>query len=252
MSGWDSSKRKKILVLDASPSGHDGCTMLLTENFLKGFSEVCDIETETVKLDELDIKPCRGCLSCWGATGGECVLRGDDIAEVKRKIECSDVFIESFPLYFFGMPGTLKVFTDRMLGMMSPYRGQVPPTDGSSFHGVFKPQEDRRFVIVSSCAYTDADKVYAPLIAQFDCICGRNNYTPIFCPQLQTLSKLDYAGAERRLSKHMEKYIAAGREFAINGALSQETVENLKRPPFGNETYKVLIDAFWNGFKDRK
>lgn len=251
MSGWDTKRHKKILVLDASPASHDGCTMLLTKSFLQGFGEVCDTEIETVKLDDLRIKPCRGCLSCW-VNGGDCVINGDDVAEMKRKIENVDVFIESFPLYFFGMPGTLKIFTDRMLGMMKQYRGGVPPADGSSYHGIRSPHGNRRFVIVSSCAHTDVRKVYAPLLAQFDCICGKNNYTPLLCPQLQTLSKLDYPGAEKRLARKLDGYVEAGREFAGNGGLCAETLDKLMKPPFGDETYKTLIAAFWDSFYDGK
>lgn len=38
-------------------------------------------------------------------------------------MEC-DIFIESYPLYFFGMPGTMKLFTDRMMPFMCTYEGQ--------------------------------------------------------------------------------------------------------------------------------
>lgn len=252
MRQWDPNTHKKVLVLDASPVGHDGCTMLVTKSFLKGFSSVCDTETEIVKLGELNVQPCCGCLSCWASGDGDCVIKGDDIAEFKRKILAADVFIESFPLYFFGMPGTLKVFTDRMLGMMRPYRGQTVPDDGSSYHGLAQSRPDRRFIIVSSCAHSDTAKVYAPLLAQFDCICGRDNYTPIFSSQLQTLSKLDYNGAERRLNRHLQKYEEAGREFAQSGALDRETLNSLMRQPFGDETYKALIATFWARFEKKE
>lgn len=242
------SEGKKILVLNGSPRRGASCTMLVTEAFVDGIRSVCRCDVETVNLSDLKITPCTGCLSCWGRTEGECVIKNDDIPALKEKIGQADIFIESFPLYFFGMPGQMKVFCDRMLSMMLTYKGQNPPADGESFHGLRTPREGRKFVVISSCAYTKTDAVYDPLLKQLDCICGRDKYLPILVPQLFTLAKLD---AEARKKRFLNKFTEAGRLFGEQGTLSGEALANLSKPPFAEETYKVLLNGFWQSEKNR-
>ncbi len=246
MSDTRSCGKKKIVVLNASPNNDKSSTMSVTRAFVQGITSATECEVEYIDLSDLKIKPCLGCLSCWGRTEGECVIKDDDIPMMKEKIENADVFIESFPLFFFGMPGPLKTFTDRMLSMLCTYKGQQPPGDGKSFHGIRNPKKDRRFIIISSCAYDRAESVYDPLLSQFDCICGRKNYLPILCPQLYTLHKLD---SESRKARYLKKFTEAGKLFAAEGTLSAETLKNLAKPPFSEETYKVLINQFWDSQK---
>lgn len=45
------------------------------------------------------------------------------------------------------MPGQMKLFTDRLLSMMCTYRGQKPPENGESFHGIRNPKRDRNWFL---------------------------------------------------------------------------------------------------------
>lgn len=233
---------KKILVLNGSPKNNNSSTMTVTRSFVDGLLSTNEYEVEYVNLSSLNIKPCTGCLSCWGRTAGECVIKNDDILEFKKKVEECDIFIESYPLFFFGMPGTMKVFTDRMLSMMSTYKGQAAPENGESFHGIRNPKPNRKFVIISSCAYTESEKIYKPLKMQYDYICGVGKYTFIGVPQLKTLIDLKN---EKKISRYLSKFYDAGVEFAKNGILSKETEELLLKPPFTESGYKVFLDNFW-------
>lgn len=235
---------KKILVLNASPKCEASATLTVTKAFVEGIKEILECEIEYINISKLNIKPCLGCLSCWGRTAGECVIKDDDALMMKNKIDEADIVIESFPLYFFGMPGVLKLFTDRMMPMMMTYRGHKPPLDGSSFHGVRSPKAGRKFIIISSCAYTQADIVYDSLIQQLNCICGANNYTAIFSPQLKTLLDLNN---ESKINRYLNKFKEAGKELASNGFLKNETKELLKKPPFSDGAYEIFLDNFWKG-----
>lgn len=245
MSG--SENKKTLLVLNGSPKKERSATMSVTRAFVKGLQEETDCLVEYVNISDLNIKPCLGCLSCWGKTAGECVIL-DDIVELKKKILNADYIIESYPLYFFGMPGTMKVFTDRMLSMMCTYIGQESPKNGDSFHRVRYPKAGRKFVVISSCAFSEAQDVYEGLIKQYDLICGKQNYTAILCPQLKTLVDL---GQNTRLERYLSKFEEAGRRFAQVGSLDEDTVTSLSKPPFSKQTYKVLLDNFWQGEKEK-
>lgn len=165
-----------------------------------------------------------------------------------KKIKECDIFIESYPLYFFGMPGTMKLFTDRMMPFMSTYEGQQAPLDGKSFHGIRFDMTDKKFVIISSCAYTEATNVFDSLLTQYDAICGKGNYTAILCPQLKTLIELKTGSREERF---LNKFKQAGASFAKNGILTDEELNNLKKPPFSLGTYKVLLNNFWTEQKNK-
>ena len=154
---WDKDKKKKVLVINGSPKLNRSTTMSITNAFIEGLNEFNECDVEIINVQSLNFKPCTGCLSCWGRTEGECVIKNDDISVVKEKILNADIIIESFPLFFFGMPGILKLFTDRLLSMMNTYRGHKPPEGNESFHGLRYPDANKRFVVISSCAYTEVD-----------------------------------------------------------------------------------------------
>ncbi len=246
---WDNSKKKKVLVINGSPKLNRSTTMSITNAFIEGLKEVSDCDIEIINVQSLNFKPCTGCLSCWGRTEGECVIKNDDISIVKEKILNADIIIESFPLFFFGMPGILKLFTDRLLSMMNTYRGHKPPEGNESFHGLRYPDSNKRFVVISSCAYTEVDRVYDSVKAQFDFICGKGCYTGIFVPQIKTLVDIKN---ENKLNRFLKKYIDAGRSFGEFGELDEETLASLSKPPFSEGAYKIFLDQFWQEEKNGK
>ena len=100
----------KILVLNGSPHKSASTTMAVTNAFVKGMCKGGEYESEIINISDLNVTPCMGCLSCWARTEGECVIKNDDMPAVKKRIEEADIIIESYPLYFFGMPGQMKLF----------------------------------------------------------------------------------------------------------------------------------------------
>lgn len=238
----------KILVLNGSPRKDKSCTIRVTNKFLEGIKRVHpDCEIETFNLSDLKITPCLGCLSCWGRTEGECVIKNDDISMIKEKVLNADVIIESYPLYFFGMPGEVKVFTDRMLSMMNTYKGQSPEV-GQSFHGIRYNMEGKSFFIISTCGYAQTDLIYDPLLAQYDIICGPGNYYALLCPQGKCLSIPEL---HERMEGYLEKYALAGEEFANTGKLREETIMDLRVAPFNERRFKLLLNKFWADEKEK-
>ena len=85
----------KVLVVNGSPKGPKSNTMQMTNAVLKGLKETnpeAEIELLTVK--DMDIKPCMGCMSCWGKTAGQCVIN-DVMQDVHVKFMNADVIIYS-------------------------------------------------------------------------------------------------------------------------------------------------------------
>lgn len=245
---WNKDEVKKVLVINGSPNRNRSNTLVVTKAFLEGLNEDNKLDIEIVNASDLNVKPCLGCLSCWGRTAGECVIRNDDILPLKEKILQADIIIASYPLYFFSMPGVMKVITDRLLSMMATYEGQKAPENGQSFHGFRYYNEKQRFIIISSCAYTEAKAAYQSLLMQHDAICGKNNYTAILVPQMKTLLDLHN---ENKISRYLNKFTLAGQLFRQQGFLSPEELENLSKPPFTEGAYKIFLNNFWESEKNK-
>ncbi|MBQ6781614.1 MAG: flavodoxin family protein [Treponema sp.] len=236
------TKTQRILVLNGSPKKERSGTLKLTRSFVAGLTEYGGYETEFVHISALRIKPCLGCLSCWAREDATCVIKDDDIPALRKKIEDADVVVFCMPLFFFGIPGTVKVMMDRLLGMVNPYYGKPIPTDGSSLHGATKPHPGQRFILISSCAWVEKDVVYASVFSQLDMIFGKGGYLALTTPQMNAIV---YHSNGRRLVKMQANYKAAGEEYAKTGTVSKETVDKLARPMFSNEVYQMFYENMW-------
>lgn len=243
---------KKILLLNGSPRREKSTTLLAANAFIEGMKDGGNYSVETVHVSSLRVLPCTGCLSCWGRTEGECVIRGDDVSAVKEKILASDIVIASFPLYYFEMPGQMKVLMDRLLSLVKAYHGQTAPTDGSPAHEFRYPLQDKKLVVVSGCAFTETDSVYEPLLRQLDLVFGKNGYQPLLLSQFKTMADNGGTRKERQLCRIR----LAGREFAEIGYLKGKTRAEAEKPPFSRPVYQTVLDAVWRtereqGEKDR-
>ena len=232
-----------ILVLNGSPRTERSNTLRIAEAFLEGFPT--DSRTETVHLYKLNIKPCLGCFSCWTKTPGKCVIN-DDMQALYAKIENADIIIESFPLYFFGMPSGFKAAVDRCLPFMKTYLGTEDEDGRSSFHQLRNEfMYDKKLVLISSCGYVGAEPMYPALLKQYDLICGEGKYTAILCPEGELFG---YDGlAERQKKGYLADVAKAGAEFAKSGTLSDETKKKLSRPVLSASGFEAIVRSHWGG-----
>lgn len=232
----------KVLILNGSPKLERSNTLNVTNAFVSGFPE----GTEVKKIDiyAKDIKPCRGCFACWASSDGTCAIK-DDMPEILEAIKEADVIIESFPLYFYGMPSQLKAVTDRCLSLAEPYMGGRSD-DGQTFNkmrddSIFK----KKFVVISSCGYVELEPVYPALLAQYDLICGgRERYTCILCP----MGEIFMTGkAKRQIRVYLDDLKKAGAEYCANGfKLDPETIRKLQIPILSPEGFATLTSSHMN------
>ena len=246
------AEKKKILVMVASPKNERSGTLIPTKAFVEGLEQNGDYETEYIYIDKMHIKPCRGCLSCWGREDGSCFMKDDDVPMIREKLINSDIVIWSFPLFLFGVPSQMKVLMDRIVGMVHPYMGQKLKEGanamGTPLHGLQFQKEGQKIILLSSCAWMDLDVVYEPVRKQFDIILGHEGYTLIACPQMRAL---DHRGGPRRLNMLRDKYRKGGAELATTGKLSQEMIDLMQKPIFSDDAYETLVVEFVTHMFDR-
>lgn len=215
----------KILAVNGSPNGERGNTEVLVKAFLEGAMEKGAI-TETIYLKDKRINNCTGCFSCWFKTPGECIHK-DDMPEILVKIPEADAIVYATPLYVYSVSGLMKNFMDRLIPMSQPF---VDIKDGMSCHPTRNKNASKRSVIlISNCGFPEPEH-FNGLKETFKCwyhsdssriagmICCAGGVV-IQVPELQD-----------KVAWYVDAARQAGREFASEGRISDNTQSILDRP----------------------
>ena len=105
----------KLLIINGSPRKKG-----LISQMLRVFHEQAinsGIEVSEVYANDLQIKPCMGCMAC--RSKRHCVLPEDDAQRVLALIQQAEAIVIGAPCYWGNIPGQLKLLFDRIVyGMM--------------------------------------------------------------------------------------------------------------------------------------
>ena len=104
-----------IIGFVASPR-KNGNTAWTVNQILEGAKDSGN-ETHIWYSSDLDIKPCKGCLSC--VQGDRCVV-DDDMQELYDALEGADAIVLGTPIYMGQMTAQAKIFTDRLFAQITP------------------------------------------------------------------------------------------------------------------------------------
>lgn len=227
----------KVFVINGSPKGTRSNTYRLTAAFVDGLRQAAEVELREAMVNQLNIKPCLGCFSCWNKTPGQCCIR-DDMSAVIENMLWADVILWSFPLYYFSIPGGLKNLMDRQLPMVLPFMAEDTESGG---HPARFDMSGKRHVVISTCGFYTAQGNYDGVTSIFDHLCGKGNYTPIFCGQGELFRVKEL---HERTDEYLSYVRDAGREFCESG-ISQETRRQLEQLLYPREVFEAMADASW-------
>lgn len=231
----------RVLTINGSPKGKKSNTYQLTRSFIEGMKEGDgSIEECEIMVDELNIRPCAGCFSCWSKTPGTCWLR-DDMAQMLERLLWADVTIWSFPLYFFSVPGPLKTLMDRQLPLMLPFMESDGGQTGSGGHPSRYDMSGKRTVVISTCGFYRAEGNYESVRSLFDRLCGRDGYTALFCGQGELFGVPE---VKKRTDEYLGWVRRAGEEY-VEGAIRPATREMLDQLLFPREVFERWADSSW-------
>lgn len=234
----------KTLIINGSLKGDASHSYMVASRFARGIEATADAQTEVIELKNMNISHCVGCFGCWKVTPGQCVIR-DDMDIIRDKIMESDNIILSFPLYFFGVSSKMKTMLDRLLPFKMPYKGRYATEDNLLIMDYRYDFSDKRLILVSSCAHSSTDIVYDSVTREFDMICGKDNYTKVFCPQGEIL-ELDQM--KPILNKYLNGIEDAGKEFGINRKLSEETARKVCAPLIPVRAVEKMMTGYWENY----
>ena len=112
-------------ILGISGSPRKGNTEWMVEKVLEA-AHGAGAETELILLRKMDIKLCRGCLTCEvgdKSTPGVCVIK-DGMAPLLTKMLAADAFVFGTPVYFYLLSALLKNFMDRTVPIWPLLKGK--------------------------------------------------------------------------------------------------------------------------------
>ncbi|HUU05985.1 MAG TPA: flavodoxin family protein, partial [Patescibacteria group bacterium] len=112
-----------------------------------------DWEVKAFALAGMNIKPCRGCFSCWVKTPGRCIIDDDDQEAILRATAASDLVIWLTPITFGGYSPELKKALDRIIPILLPFFIKIR---GETHHPLRYPQQ-RRLLVIGTQRQDDAD-----------------------------------------------------------------------------------------------
>lgn len=232
----------KILVLNGSPKNEKSLTMRLVESFLSGVSDISiDVNIENINLYEKDIKPCAGGFECWTITPGKCAKEDDMNTLLEKYIE-ADIIIWATPLYHYGITSVMKKFLERTLPIFLPF---IDPEGGGIFGHPYRntvKMEDKKHVLISTCAFPSVKNNYEGVEKQFDNLFGQGKWEKIFCVEgeLLGLSQLDnFTGPYLELMK------VAGREYITELSISDSLKEGLAKPFVDIPAFLDMSNLSW-------
>lgn len=219
-----------VLVLNGSPKTNSD-TMHLTRAFLAGLGG----DAKIINVIEKDIAPCTGCFGCWAQQQGRCVI-GDDQNGILADMIDSDVIVWSFPLYYYGMPSHLKAVLDRTIPLAKMSMKEV---DGRVVHDSLVDMSAKKYVVITGCGFPNWDGNFDGLKQQCRQAFGEE-LTMVCVPETPMLNVPSAAPLTAPL---LERFRAAGAEFAASGSLAPETVAALEIPMLPNEIYIQIVNS---------
>ncbi|MHB9293587.1 hypothetical protein Holit_02714 [Hollandina sp. SP2] len=230
-----------ILVLNGSPKGERSNTLRLSSAFIEGIAAVQNHSVDTITVMQKSIEPCRGCFCCWEKTPGKCIV-SDDMRGILDTYLKADLVIWSFPLYYYSVPGIVKNLIDRLLPLNLPFMAERSDGLGSGSHPSRYDLSGKRHILISTCGFYSPEGNYDGVKSLFDHICGKDNYTSVFCGQGELFRVPEL---RERTGRYLELVKQAGFEY-IQGGIKTETETALQALLFPKETFEEMADASWN------
>ena len=218
----------KILAINGSHRGRNGCTQILLDKLSEG-ATTCGAEFETVVLAEKKINRCLACDHCGKtATFGRCVYDDkDDVKSIFEKMRAADIVVYGSPVYVFGVTGLLKTFMDRF-NSTGTAPGLCLTQSGLIFHPVDKQVIGKPFVVLTLCANIEQETVkntlaYFKTFARYVDVSIVGTLVRKMAMQLE---KTD----DPLVQQVLASFVQAGRELALQGRISRGTEKAAAKP----------------------
>ncbi|UCF43905.1 MAG: flavodoxin family protein [Planctomycetota bacterium] len=232
----------KITAFNGSPWGPTSNTQIIVDEFLAGATDA-GAKTETILLQQRDIRPCKGCFDCLVNTPGKCSVK-DEMPKLLKKFMASDIVVFATPLYIDNVSGPMKIFMDRLIQLVEPHFEKAP--DGRYRHRKRFPEYPKFAVIANG---------HLPEQAIFDVLrllfrrLARNMHTELVAEVYRPTGGL-LRSQDITFKKVIKEYKLllrkAGSELAKEGKFTEQTVELLEKQLMDPDQYAEYANEQWD------
>ncbi|ELP87960.1 hypothetical protein EIN_418090 [Entamoeba invadens IP1] len=116
----------KVLIILGSPHPK-GSSYALAESFLKGLRVSHTVVEHLVNISTTPLNGCKGCMKCRTHPDQFVCSQNDECFKLLNEMLESDIVVFAFPVYWYDLPGEVKLFVDRTVALVD---WNQPPLDG--------------------------------------------------------------------------------------------------------------------------
>jgi len=226
----------KVIALNGSARGKKGVTWKLLDSFLKGLSE-SGATVKDIQLKEMNISPCRACLTCMHKTPGQCAQR-DDMDQIYPLLKESDLFVMGTPVYTDTMSAQMKTVMDRCICGMDPF---LRVDSANRVRHPYSWAMPSKFFLVATSGFPEME-TFQPLIMTF-----RAQAANFGCESIGEIcipGSIALQMAQQLLEPCLDKIQRAGKMIALDGKVEPALLEEISRPIVTGEQYREIAAKY--------
>jgi multimeric flavodoxin WrbA/putative sterol carrier protein len=231
----------KVLALNSSARvGDISKTEIMLDHLVQGMRHV-GAEVEIINLHKKKIRYCTGCYTCWTKTPGICIHKDDMSREILPKYMDCDLCVLATPLYHFTVNALMKTFIERTLPMAQPF---FVKRDGVTHHP--RRHQPPPVVILSVAGFPE-ESVFHQLKSYVNFLFKGRLVAEIY---RSASERLRLAETNKSIKDILDAAVQGGKELVESGKISEETLQQIKKPvgdfekmaPLGNLMWQTCID----------
>jgi len=219
----------KVIALNGSARGKKGVTWRLLDSLLKGLSEG-GATVRDFQLKEMNISPCRACLTCMHKTPGQCAQR-DDMDQLHPLLRESNLLVMGTPVYTDNMSAQMKTVMDRCICGMDPFLR----LDGANrVRHPYRWAMPSKFFLVSTSGFPEVES-FLPLIMTFRAQAANFGSEPT--GEICVPGSIALQMAPQLLEPCLDRIQRAGKMLALHEKVEPALLEEMNKPMMTREQY---------------
>lgn len=212
----------KVIALNGSARGKKGVTWKLMESLFKGLLEG-GATVKEFQLKDMNISPCRACLTCMHQTPGQCAQR-DDMDQIYPYLKDSDLLVVGTPVYTDSMSAQMKTVMDRCICGMDPF---LRLDASNRVRHPFSWKMPSKFLLVSTSGFPEVES-FSPLVMTYKAQAA--NFSAESIGEICIPGSIALQMAPQLLEPRLGLIQQAGKRLALQGEIETTSLKEMNQP----------------------
>ncbi|MGB9629284.1 MAG: flavodoxin family protein [Thermodesulfobacteriota bacterium] len=226
----------KVIALNGSARGKKGVTWKLLDSLIRGLSEG-GATVKDFQLKEMNLSPCRACLTCMHKTPGQCAQR-DDMDQIYPFLKESDLLVMATPVYTDNMSAQMKTVMDRCICGMDPF---LRLDSANRVRHPYSWSMPSKFLLVSTSGFPEVESFF-PLMITFRSQAVNFGSEPI--GEICIPGSIALQMEPSLLDPPLQRIQQAGSQLAHNGKIEPSLLEEINKPIVTVEQYLEISKRY--------